>query len=710
MPRATHRRNAQFLEWLQDLKNEQKPESNRYHVYSKALKGLKAETKEFITPRELISVKGIGPGIVATLEKRYALENGGPPSSQPVAAAAPKPRGRPLKRTATDIDIGPPPAAKRRTASAAALPTQVATTQLAPTATATMPADINAPFEFSYLDGNKRVRDQVDAETSFFEFEDGSQLLKMKVVYPLSQANHPLAAELFGPERRGDIMVAEMPEYIAAPFPQCPGFAEAPAPVKRPSLSALLEEDQLLQRRSHNTIDPSRQLPKYLQNGTNAIASGSGSSTNASDMRLAAAARSYSGLSQAKRASSPPFSQKMPSTSISSSLTVRAPPGRPLVRAATTNAAASISSSSASTLHRTASDPIPAHTRARLSHAVAPLPPVEHPSLYLPQVTFPEFTPRVFKAGQYTIQLLLDNRENSGGNREAIGRALRQNGLSVDDKRSLALGDVAWIAKSGAEECMLDVVLERKRLDDLVGSIKDGRFHDQKFRLHHTGISNVLYLVEEYDTRKQKEDWGAQISTALSSTQVVDGFMVKETKNINDTIAYLTGLTEELCRAHENKDLYVIPTHMIRRHSYLDLQRYLRRTRAGQCFVTSYADYQTLNSKSGFTTVRDTWTRMLLCVKGMSAEKVGAVVERWDTPRALWEAFRAAQLEECARAREQAEEVAGAKGKGKKKKSAVPEARMMLQGVGGADGGVRAIGPALSSKLYDLFMAQDYSG
>lgn len=57
--------------------------------------------------------------------------------------------------------------------------------------------------------------------------------------------------------------------------------------------------------------------------------------------------------------------------------------------------------------------------------------------------------------------------------------------------------------------------------------------------------------MEEYDTRKQKEDWGVQISTALSSTQVVDGFMVKETKNINDTIAYLTGLTEELCRAHE---------------------------------------------------------------------------------------------------------------------------------------------------------------
>jgi len=32
----------------------------------------------------------------------------------------------------------------------------------------------------------------------------------------------------------------------------------------------------------------------------------------------------------------------------------------------------------------------------------------------------------------------------------------------------------------------------------------------------------------------------------------------------------------------------------------------------------------------------------------------------------------------------------------------------MLQGVGGADGGVRAIGPALSTKLYELFMSESY--
>jgi crossover junction endonuclease MUS81 len=60
-----------------------------------------------------------------------------------------------------------------------------------------------------------------------------------------------------------------------------------------------------------------------------------------------------------------------------------------------------------------------------------------------------------------------------------------------------------------------------------------------------------MYLVEEYDTHNQKEAFGVQISTALSSTQVVDGFMVKETKNLKDTVNYLTGLTQELIKMHE---------------------------------------------------------------------------------------------------------------------------------------------------------------
>ncbi len=41
------------------------------------------------------------------------------------------------------------------------------------------------------------------------------------------------------------------------------------------------------------------------------------------------------------------------------------------------------------------------------------------------------------------------------------------------------------------------------------------------------------------------------IFTALSSTQIVDGFFVKETRDLSDTIEYLVGLHETILKLHQ---------------------------------------------------------------------------------------------------------------------------------------------------------------
>ena len=43
---------------------------------------------------------------------------------------------------------------------------------------------------------------------------------------------------------------------------------------------------------------------------------------------------------------------------------------------------------------------------------------------------------------------------------------------------------------------MLPYLVERKRMDDLASSIKDGRCREQKHRLQQTGVQAVVYLVE----------------------------------------------------------------------------------------------------------------------------------------------------------------------------------------------------------------------
>jgi crossover junction endonuclease MUS81 len=63
----------------------------------------------------------------------------------------------------------------------------------------------------------------------------------------------------------------------------------------------------------------------------------------------------------------------------------------------------------------------------------------------------------------------------------------------------------------------------------------------------------VYYLVEEYEREVHYEhkSMDQAVFTALSSTQVVEGFFLKETRDINDTIEYLVGLHQTIVALHK---------------------------------------------------------------------------------------------------------------------------------------------------------------
>ena len=92
------------------------------------------------------------------------------------------------------------------------------------------------------------------------------------------------------------------------------------------------------------------------------------------------------------------------------------------------------------------------------------------------------FTSIVYPSNSYDIIFILDSREvKSTKHREYIQEALIRSAVPVE-RRALELGDMFWIARhrETKQEIALDFIIERKRLDDLVNSIKDGRFHEQK--------------------------------------------------------------------------------------------------------------------------------------------------------------------------------------------------------------------------------------
>lgn len=93
----------------------------------------------------------------------------------------------------------------------------------------------------------------------------------------------------------------------------------------------------------------------------------------------------------------------------------------------------------------------------------------------------------------------------------------------------------------------------------------------------------------------------------------------------------------------------------------------------------------------------------------MSAEKVSVVIETYDTPFSLHLAFKNAEereRRELALEASMSECPVGTKGTGRKKRSTVVPARLMLTKLEGK--GRRHIGDALSTHVYDLFRSEGY--
>ena len=178
------------------------------------------------------------------------------------------------------------------------------------------------------------------------------------------------------------------------------------------------------------------------------------------------------------------------------------------------------------------------------------------------------FEPIEVPCGTFTVQLVLDTREvRAKTDRDYIQDELAKKGVPPI-VRPLELGDALWVAKlkdpsflsrrgEEGDEIMLDWIVERKRLDDLIGSIVDGRFHEQKFRLRKSGVKNVVYIIEEISmSQEHSAKYHDAVETAIASTQVVNGYFVKKTQKLDDTIRYLARMTMML------KSLYEVRPHL----------------------------------------------------------------------------------------------------------------------------------------------------
>ncbi|OGE50744.1 hypothetical protein PENARI_c016G11586 [Penicillium arizonense] len=291
----------------------------------------------------------------------------------------------------------------------------------------------------------------------------------------------------------------------------------------------------------------------------------------------------------------------------------------------------------------------------------------------------------------FTIQLVLDTREvRTPADRDYISGELQKQGITPQ-VRALEVGDAIWVAKCNdpndltrhgeeGDEVMLDWIIERKRLDDLIGSIKDGRFHEQKFRLRRSGIKNVIYLIEEFavthpdSTSGSGAQYQEMVASAIASTQVLNEYFIKKTKHLDESIRYLARMTLFLRKMYGVQDppstqagqaesdanttqntsppthiskIALIPGRRLATDSYLTILDNLRTRDPTVTYGVSFSTFSALTSKSDILTLRDVFLKMLMCTRGVTGEKALEIQQIWPTPRHLVEAYMA--LEPSAR-------------------------------------------------------------
>ncbi|XP_063757299.1 crossover junction endonuclease MUS81 isoform X2 [Eleginops maclovinus] len=294
--------------------------------------------------------------------------------------------------------------------------------------------------------------------------------------------------------------------------------------------------------------------------------------------------------------------------------------------------------------------------------------------------------------GSYEIILCVDFIETTGGSKhckQELVKELQRNGVSFD-VRKLNVGDFLWVAREKVSpvpgqlrtpvgrELVLDYIIERKRMDDLCGSIIDGRFREQKFRLKRCGLRKPCYLVEECGKAASHLSLPeTTLQQAIINTQVIDRFFVKRVQDVRESVAYLTVMTRYLNKLYQNCTLTCRSREL--EGDGEDEEEEVEERGSPSCSLISFAEFNHGAIKNKCQTVKEVFARQLMQVSGLSGDKAAAILELYSTPLSLLTAY-----ERCA-------------GETEKEKllSSIRYGKLK-----------RNLGPALSRTVYQLYCTQ----
>lgn len=115
---------------------------------------------------------------------------------------------------------------------------------------------------------------------------------------------------------------------------------------------------------------------------------------------------------------------------------------------------------------------------------------------------------------------------------------------------NLPIGDI--LIQNADKQTIL--IIERKTYEDMLASIKDGRYEEQSHRLTNTSNlppHSIIYLLEGVFSNIREPVKRKMIYSAMASCSYFKGFSVMKTASVHETGEWIVALTEKIGRELE---------------------------------------------------------------------------------------------------------------------------------------------------------------
>lgn len=133
-----------------------------------------------------------------------------------------------------------------------------------------------------------------------------------------------------------------------------------------------------------------------------------------------------------------------------------------------------------------------------------------------------------------------DHDGDDTGNDEKVIKSKKTDGdLLLIESKQLELGDL--VLCDNTDEILL--VFERKSIDDLASSIRDGRYREQSSRLNNYSVHNhnIIYIIEGNIDRVHSKSrvQTSALRSAVVSLNLTKGFSTLKTVSVDDTARWI---------------------------------------------------------------------------------------------------------------------------------------------------------------------------